>query len=503
MANYKRKLFSGYSNWSTYQLGDRRAPWKLLLPISSNAPILAIGLKGDNLESLARSWKMVHEYECSDREFEWAKRQAQSLGHNCSFTSLTSLTPARSTYHAVAISAEFEGVCSPIMALGLLEPGGSLARVRGRDNILYASGQAFKGFESVRTYTLLPTNSGEILLPLSNGKLTRAGLNLYMPGRWQSRLAVRVGKVASGLGFQRLLATRQVFVARKPGRLDEGQYLLDKLGVHIGCPITDATVYAGWKNFTLLLLDNRGLVIGVAKVADTKLGAASLNREMNILRRLAIIPEIQGFVPKILGSGDFDGYSFSIQSDIHSAGTGYATKLTSEHLRFLTALSRIDRCEMTLNQWPRWSEIRRWAYEWEFISVKEAEAVRTAIERCALKLDNARIPFHRFHGDFSPWNVLPGSNGLGVVDWEDSEAMGLPLFDAVHFAIRVMTSLRKKALSLAQPSCVSRLALGIDGELNSLVSSLSLTGSHGMTSDQIEALIALCIIVAAKERRLL
>lgn len=48
--------------------------------------------------------------------------------------------------------------------------------------------------------------------------------------------------------------------------------------------------------------------------------------------------------------------------------------------------------------------------------------------------DSSEMPAVRIHGDFAPWNIKLQNGTAALVDWEDSQARGLPLHDACHFA---------------------------------------------------------------------
>jgi aminoglycoside phosphotransferase (APT) family kinase protein len=128
-------------------------------------------------------------------------------------------------------------------------------------------------------------------------------------------------------------------------------------------------------------------------------------------------------------------YAFQIQANAGFSRSRCNSHLSEAHLKFLALLSQVDRCEMPLEDWPQWAVLWRWAHEGEFASKKEAESVRAAVESCGRRLADRNVPFHRVHGDFSPWHTMLGFNGLKVIDWEESEPHGLPLFDAVHFIL--------------------------------------------------------------------
>jgi hypothetical protein len=113
----------------------------------------------------------------------------------------------------------------------------------------------------------------------------------------------------------------------------------------------------------------------------------------------------------------------------------FSTRLKKPHRQFLARLSRIDCSEGALEKWPQWSVLWKWSKDGNFASSKQAEVARAAVESCYNRVGNRKIFFHRVHGDFTPFNTSLAGNTLLVLDWEESEAVGLPLYDAIHFIL--------------------------------------------------------------------
>ena len=477
------------------RLENSPAPWKVLLPFSEG-PILAVGLRAGELASFARCWKIIHTFKCHQHEVDWAGEQAQDLGYECKFESFNFLNH-KAIYTAIGVHSAFLRACDPEVAFSLLKPGGAVAWFPGYRGLPSTVDLGRKSFESAKSYAFLPPNSGNILVPIGDSRMTMAGLNLYVPGKWLNRLALRIAKTVSAAGFPKTLGIKRVVVARKSGSLADGQYLVNWLSRKIGQPVEDVSIYNGWTKTVLQLLDRQGHVIGFAKIANTELGRQGILRETDALRHLETAPTLKNLVPRILSSGDWQRCTFQVQTAPALGPRKFTAKLTRAHLDFLTRLSQTDQREMLLEQWPCWPVIWNWAHDGQFSSPKESEIVRTTVGECADILRNAKIPFHRIHGDFSPWNALMGADGLGVVDWEESEENGLPLFDAINFAVKVAVLLRHTRLSLGQLLLGSSSILAIEDELSFLVSSISLNEARRFSPEQFRALVSLCLIIAA------
>lgn len=336
--------------------------------------------------------------------------------------------------------------------------------------LLYLGAQ---GYYSIRTYAILPPKNEKLLVPLTDSRLARIGLTFYTPGKWHNRLATKVAKVLSAAGFQNVLGFKKVIVARKLGELPQNAYFLPLLARQMRCQVVDATVHSGWRNLSIQLLDKQASPLGIAKIADMKLGSLAIESETRALARLAQVAEMQSYVPRLLTSGEWHGQSFQVQDVVSHNATTNITKLTPAHIKFLAVLTGIDRCKMTLEQWPRWPEIWRWAHEAQFSSREQGEAVRETANLCAQRLLRKELLFHRVHGDFAPWNVFLGSRGLRVVDWQNSEPYGLPFYDAAYFNL-CSTGL----IGLQKPLPIARILhdpltlLGVTGRLRPLLGHL-------------------------------
>lgn len=57
-----------------------------------------------------------------------------------------------------------------------------------------------------------------------------------------------------------------------------------------------------------------------------------------------------------------------------------------------------------------------------------------ALSTASIKLKDREIPLILVHGDFVPWNLKLQPDGtISVIDWEDADWAGIPLWDICHF----------------------------------------------------------------------
>jgi hypothetical protein len=378
----------------------------------------------------------------------------------------------------------------------LLCTGGAAVWIAGRHAAPRGDRVTAAGFDSARSYALLPPATGKIMLPLTDRRLTGAGLMFYTPGQRRNRFALRLAGVAVCLGCQPFRGGRVVVSRRQAGAALEGSYLLDRLSGLLGKPAADATIHSGWRKRTLLLLDEGGQALGVAKAADSPAARGALTRETEVLNQLSRVAELRDCVPAVTATGQWSEQDVQVQSTA-PLRPGYSTALTEAHMAFLKALTRLDRRELRLTEWPHWENLRRDLRQQAPALGDDAQAMSAAVDASAAALGDARVSFHRVHGDFAPWNVKTAPGQFVVVDWEDSEAQGLPFYDLVHFAARVARLLKRKPLPMRELLSAPLAALPVSEPLEAITGALLASGACALTGKQREALLRLCLV---KER---
>jgi hypothetical protein len=372
----------------------------------------------------------------NEKEIEGARSQGASLGQEYHLEKITKTGAESSGYRAIAVQSEHASLCDPQAVFQLLEPGGTAAWVGQQGSVPSKRLLMQQGFQEVRAYAPLRSRSGNIIvIPLDENRSTLAGLGLMSPLRRHNRWALKVCRLASSAGAQGLFCRDRLMIARKPGQIDREEYFTEWVGMTLGDEVSNVSVYTGWTKLIIQLLDRQGRIIGFSRIADTPFGRLSIERERAALKSLEHNPEMEGYIPKVIQTGQWRGHTVQTQTAPDVGRRYYAGGLTAFHLAFLKRMSRIERREAPIDRWPHWETLRRFSKEGPFPTAGTAQAVIEALNRSADSLANRDIPFHRIHGDFSPMHALLGSKGLAVIDWEGSEPDGLPLFDAVHFLL--------------------------------------------------------------------
>ena len=482
------------SPWHAYRREERQAPWKALLPITAENPVLAMGLKGNALASLARSWGEVAVHNCTARDLDWAREQGESLGQKYHFDQVELSEMNEPRYAAIVIGAESSDFTDSRLIYRLLAAGGTAAWISTQGGRPILSDLRKFGYQKIRTYALIPPGSGKLMLPLEDSRFLRAALQLYTPGKWHNRLALHISRLPYLLKF--FIGDKHVVIARKPGDLGEGTYLLDWLGQRLELPVVEVTVYTGWAKLVLQLLDKEGKILGIAKMTDISLGCIGLQRESATLGLLENVPEFQGSIPRILLTREWGDHAVQLQTAVVAEVKNFSARLKEPHRQFLACLSKLDCSEGSLEKWPQWPVLWSWAKEGKFDSSRQAEVARAAVESCYSRLGIRKIPFHRVHGDFTPFHALLAGNTLIVVDWEESEAVGLPLYDAIHFILARDLHLRN--INPAIDHLLTQHKFAVFRELKEQ----GLTGSSPIREDIFElALVSACMALTSPQLR--
>ena len=245
--------------------------------------------------------------------------------------------------------------------------------------------------------------------------------------------------------------------------------------------------------------DEAAQPIGVARVAETAEAAAALRNELAALRAVAADRNLRDSIPAVLADGQWAGCEVHVQACARPCVCGYTVKLTPAHLRFLAALSRVDRRHMPLTEWPAWEELSQRVEGARFASSANTQAVQEAFRAARGTLSGVKMPFHRVHGDFAPWNVHTAGGGICVLDWERSEPQGLPFTDLVHFGFQVEWLIRKRTHSWKELLASPLTVLGVRAECETLARALASAGGTRLNARQMLALVSLCLVKRSVE----
>ena len=277
-----------------------------------------------------------------------------------------------------------------------------------------------------RIYTAYPNLANvRWLLPANQPALRRAGIEgLYQPNSLRGR-AVRTIIGAGALQGQKVWLQE-----------DDLQRLETKLASVVGVEGVRLAFYLGvpapHRKVTAQVLTPLGKTLAYAKIATSELAREALDTERRALLRLSQSKALQGTVPKVLGSVDWQGGTIVLIS--MGPPTPGPRGLSSVHLHFCTQVFNSFRVQNTFGQSPM---LARMSEKWrtlEQISPQSLPAnVEQALKRLHDELGAVSMPLSLAHGDFAPWNTRLGARSLFVLDWERASEGMIPLYDAFNF----------------------------------------------------------------------
>lgn len=183
---------------------------------------------------------------------------------------------------------------------------------------------------------------------------------------------------------------------------------------------------------------------GAGPVVDRLLACEAL-----WLRTLSVEPALHSHIPEIVAHCGGAGLCFLAQTPLPGRRN---FRIGTAHFNFLRALHnwsarnlRYPESDLARNLRVRLSSLQN------KLPQRWIERLSSAVEHIEMKYGDSPELFTVSHGDFSPWNTLIHQDRVLVFDWEFAAAEQLPLFDPLHFALKLPAL---KAVPLAQMNAV-------------------------------------------------
>jgi hypothetical protein len=304
----------------------------------------------------------------------------------------------------------------------LFEPGASRPALRSRWILLYGHRPR---------YLLIPNH--KLAVQRRCVRVFRRGL-----GALAGELALMLDRVLPGcpvpLGFEGPAIAQATWLVDLP--LDG----VASAAVQVGTP-------GPYQKASVLLLDDNGQALGLAKVAMGPQADRMVKRESIWLTRLQSNPEIAAHIPRLLAQGNTARERSFIATDIGPAHSGNAElgdvqrqfliRLAHTSIRegsFASSLSRRRLCTALAQLAP-------------YAPMSAIHILRSAIRDCDQALETWSGPLVIAHGDFTPWNTRHGKQGIYVFDWEYAWDEANPAYDALHWML-LPQALGKNGLSI-------------------------------------------------------
>jgi len=284
-----------------------------------------------------------------------------------------------------------------------------------------------------------------------DGKLLRAGIQLYSPQRWPARLAAKfLGCVPGARFFLRSIdldlpesgAISRV-IKRVPGEIT---------GVLLGNPAQN-------ERRGLILVQGSAQRSRVVKIGTSREARVQIRRELESLERHRNdCPSAIG-IPNVFESweeSDFSAFSLPF----YQTRTGSGERL-AELIRVLQSWQARSK-----------SSSFRSTRSWQQVEKELTSEEKSIAESLRLK------PSLR-HGDLALWNIVQNEDGgLIVIDWETALASDVPGWDLVHFLLTSSQFVEKNS----PPETISKVSeqLLTDPRVQNFLSECGWQGNEGL-----------------------
>jgi hypothetical protein len=280
----------------------------------------------------------------------------------------------------------------------------------------------------------------QILIPADSPPAARRAVRRYHDGfdrrRWARSVAAEAALASSGLAG-RLLADSVVVIDGPADALDRGvpgglRALLGRddlfFAISLARPKSN-------RKPVIQILDDRGLMIGWAKIGWNQWTQGLIANEASWLSRPAWPPVIK---PVVLHDTVITGHRVVITSSLAAGRRPPLRPIKPGHQpdpRVVSSIARIGserRARVIDSRW--WTSLE------DVMTVAEA-GERRMITRVMDRVEELTFSLGAWHGDFTPWNTMTVRGMAQIIDWEFA-ADEVPLgFDLCHFHTQVATEI--------------------------------------------------------------
>lgn len=292
------------------------------------------------------------------------------------------------------------------------------------------SALAKAGFSIINQFAVLPSwENPRWFIPLGRPAVTSAGFDLYTPARTTARLKRLAARILVHARLPFWFRDRLVIAQRQPSPLQ--QAMLDLFpGRELSLALSSgAPEGARNRKVSAAAIDSNGTILAFLKIAGTPLARSLLEREAENLRQLSSMGGLADLVPRLLFSGEIDGFYTTVQVPL--AGGVAPTPIGPIHLALLSKLARGPVAEVAMTRLVAELPARLATLP------QPHPELSAALEQALAGLENQRIATGVVHGDFAPWNLRRTGQTIRAFDWEYGHLDGPAGFDEIHYRLQV------------------------------------------------------------------
>lgn len=301
------------------------------------------------------------------------------------------------------------------------------------------TGLAGQGYTQAHSFFTLPSfASPRWLLPLTDERCARPGLHVYEPFAGK-------GRVMKGLLAAIVAARCQAVVPHHLLIASRGTLPLEDLvhqvtGEHQPVFALLVGTEARFRKLTVQVMRPEGEILGYIKLPLTDAAAERVRHEADTLIRLWEFPALRPHIPRVLYSGEWGQGTILFQTGgPPRPGPVRLGPEAEEFLQILRAIRAVPKPGRVL-----WEEVAtHWRRAEPGLTSEWRALGHVALGKAKRELEGITITCGVSHGDFVPWNMRLGDDGLFVFDWEAALWEAPAQWDVFHFKTQVAALLRK------------------------------------------------------------
>jgi hypothetical protein len=257
---------------------------------------------------------------------------------------------------------------------------------------------------------------------------------------------------------------------------DPASTIAARIATALGTPVTlgvNVRPPGPYRKPVLAVAGPGGRLLAYAKVGWNAPTAENVEAEASVLRAIAAADGRRPFfAPEILGAFRWRDRPVVVTRPLPAGLRRYDARTGAPSIEITRRVASLFATgEATYGDGPIRPRLRRRAAALpaDEATVAELGALLETLDRLA----GTRLPFGGWHGDWSPWNLADGPDGLWIWDWEYARP-DVPLgLDVAHFHFQVAFVRERRGLAVSlerahTAAAASLERLGLDPQARSL-----------------------------------
>jgi thymidylate kinase len=285
----------------------------------------------------------------------------------------------------------------------------------------------------------LPLNDGRCYLIPDKGKISTHSLKIYHTQNIKATLVKTILSILLKIGVV------QQFIKKVPiNNLNTINSFIHYFNSVFGYNDLIISVSLGTpgnhRKPVIQIMESTGNILGYAKIGWNNETVELVKNETHVLELLSH-NQLSFQVPELIHKDDWNGNYVCIQSPANQKAGSASQKPIPIYIKAIEEIAEMNITFNIISETQFWNSI-----------IKRKDNIQNSYYRYVIErgidfiVNNNRdqkIPFHRNHGDFAPWNALISNNQLFLYDWEYSQEYAPAFYDIFHFILQTEYLLKK------------------------------------------------------------